>query len=297
MSRTFFTWCTALLLTIGVCQNAEAVLINFEDSLAGSFITNEYISEGIIFDGTWVHGGSTRASPPNWISGEEYTNNNLNPNPITGYFVTPNDPSKNAATNYLSVSAIYVDSDTVTTLDVYDINGTLLASVSRSGSGILSVSQTNIHKFAFYHNNYGYSGIDDIIGFDNVTFNDVTEVTTSVSMIGFFQPVDMNGVMNVAKSGKSIPLKFQLGTDPMPGFEVSITSVGIDCESAETSGTDAIEVYAGGSGLQYLGEGYWQWNWKTPKAYANTCQMLTLTPIADGQTFTPAILQAKFSFK
>ena len=124
-----------------------------------------------------------------------------------------------------------------------------------------------------------------------------TNYVPSCDLTGFFQPVDMNGVVNLAKAGQGIPLKFQLGVDPMPGFEVSVTSVGIGCEPDGATGPDAIEVYAGKSGLQYLGDGYWQWNWKTPKSYAKTCRMLTLTPVADGYTFTPTTLQAKFKFK
>ncbi len=60
------------------------------------------------------------------------------------------------------------------TLDVFGLDGLLLASLSRTGRGILSISQANIHGFVFYHNNYGWNGIDDIIGFDDIVFNDVT---------------------------------------------------------------------------------------------------------------------------
>jgi hypothetical protein len=43
------------------------------------------------------------------------------------------------------------------------------------------------------------------------------------------------------------------------------------------SGSDAVEEYASGSsGLQNLGDGYYQYNWKTPKTYANSCKTLRL---------------------
>ena len=32
------------------------------------------------------------------------------------------------------------------------------------------------------------------------------------------------------------------------------------------------EVAAGGSGLQNLGDGFYQYNWKTPRGYAGTCR-------------------------
>jgi hypothetical protein len=41
--------------------------------------------------------------------------------------------------------------------------------------------------------------------------------------------------------------------------------------------TDALEEYASGdSGLQNLGDAYYQFNWKTPKTYANSCKTLKL---------------------
>jgi len=40
---------------------------------------------------------------------------------------------------------------------------------------------------------------------------------------------------------------------------------------------DAIEEAASGSsGLQYNGDGYWQFNWKTPKDDASTCRTIHL---------------------
>ena len=43
------------------------------------------------------------------------------------------------------------------------------------------------------------------------------------------------------------------------------------------------EVAAGGSGLQNLGDGYYQLNWKTPKTYADSCKTLKLD-LGDGVT-------------
>jgi hypothetical protein len=45
--------------------------------------------------------------------------------------------------------------------------------------------------------------------------------------------------------------------------------------------TDAIEEAASGSsGLQYNGDGYWQFNWKTLKNNANTCRTMYICSIA-----------------
>ena len=53
----------------------------------------------------------------------------------------------------------------------------------------------------------------------------------------------------------------------------------------EAGPTDAVEDYAGESGLQYLGDGNSQFNWKTLKDYAGQCRMLTLE-LSDGTTLT-----------
>jgi hypothetical protein len=55
--------------------------------------------------------------------------------------------------------------------------------------------------------------------------------------------------------------------------------------------TDAVETYTNASGLLYLGGGNWQFNWKTPKAYAGQCRIMTLM-LSDGST-----QPAEFQFK
>jgi hypothetical protein len=54
---------------------------------------------------------------------------------------------------------------------------------------------------------------------------------------------------------------------------------------------DSVETYSGGSGLQYIGDGYWQYNWKTLKSYAGQCRTLLLRT-ADGNE-----VYANFRFK
>lgn len=100
---------------------------------------------------------------------------------------------------------------------------------------------------------------------------------------GFLGPVDGN-VLNKAKAGQTIPVQFRLldgNGNPISTSSsfVSLTSAGTTCSASEPN--DAIEQYSGGSGLQYLGDGYWQYNWKTAKSYAGQCRILYLT-LADG---------------
>jgi hypothetical protein len=93
---------------------------------------------------------------------------------------------------------------------------------------------------------------------------------------GFFQPIDMTAV-NIAKAGQSVPVKWRL-TDANgvaisdPASFVGLYSFGNTCESGTPS--DEVETYSGSSGLQYLGDGYWQFNWKTPKTYAGACRTM-----------------------
>jgi uncharacterized protein DUF4082 len=109
---------------------------------------------------------------------------------------------------------------------------------------------------------------------------------------GFFSPVD-NDILNVAKAGSTIPLKFRVVdangapiTD-LAGATVNATSLACDLGTT----TDQIEEYAtGGSGLQNLGDGYYQFNWKTPKAYARSCKTVTIM-LGDGGSHS-----AEFSF-
>jgi hypothetical protein len=96
---------------------------------------------------------------------------------------------------------------------------------------------------------------------------------------GFSSPVDSAPTVNVAKAGQDVPLKWRV-TDasglPVTNLSnVSVIVVSVSCSLGST--TDALEEYASGnSGLQNLGNGYYQFNWSTPKTYANSCKTLKL---------------------
>jgi hypothetical protein len=56
---------------------------------------------------------------------------------------------------------------------------------------------------------------------------------------------------------------------------VGVTVDNLICPLGTT--TDQIDEYtAGNSGFQNLGNGYYQFNWKTPKTYAKSCKTLKL---------------------
>jgi hypothetical protein len=99
--------------------------------------------------------------------------------------------------------------------------------------------------------------------------------------------VDNQTTINSAKAGQSVPVKWRLtdsAGNPIsdPNSFYGLTSVSTTCGSFAATSTDAIETYTGSSGLQYLGNGYWQYNWATQNNYANSCRVLTLK-VRDGQ--------------
>jgi hypothetical protein len=117
------------------------------------------------------------------------------------------------------------------------------------------------------------------------------------SFEGFFNPIDNPPILNKANAGQAIPVKWRV-TDmdgqPVsdPASFVSITSYRVLCETLEAESANIVDEYAAGSlGLQYLGDGWWQFNWKTPKTYAGQCRIMKLT-LSDQKEYT-----ASFSFK
>ena len=159
---------------------------------------------------------------------------------------------------------------------------------------------------------FSYTPNPDFSGTDSFTYmaNDGTEdsavatatITVSsvpdIAVTGFFSPVDM-GLVNVAKAGQTVPLKFRLTDESGAGLQVpGFVFSGNIVQSGSTTGGDEIEQYvSGASGLQYLGDGYYQWNLQTSKAWANTSRALTASFTAPGYAFDNAQLVVQFRFK
>jgi hypothetical protein len=118
-------------------------------------------------------------------------------------------------------------------------------------------------------------------------------VQVSYDFRGFFTPVD-NNILNVANSGQAIPLKWQLldyAGNPVTNLSsVAVTAATLTCALGAT--IDLLEEYAAGaSGLQNLGNGFYQFNWKTPTSYAKSCKTMKLD-LGEGTART-----ALFQFK
>ncbi|HET7036389.1 MAG TPA: PxKF domain-containing protein [Thermomicrobiaceae bacterium] len=121
--------------------------------------------------------------------------------------------------------------------------------------------------------------------------------TVTYQFSDFASPLD-GGVLNVAKPGQIIPLKWLLtdanGAPVTSLSSVSVSAVSLSCAVGTTQ--DQVEGYAtGASGLQNLGDGYYQYNWKTPKSYAGSCKTLRLD-LEEGSSTSPAYHTAAFKF-
>jgi alpha-tubulin suppressor-like RCC1 family protein len=113
--------------------------------------------------------------------------------------------------------------------------------------------------------------------------------------VGFSQPVDNGGVYNVAKAGSNIPLKWRLLSESgapitnLASASVSVSAIG--CQGGGPS-DQVEEVAPSASGLQNLGNGYYQLNWKTDKSWTG-CKQMRLSLAGEG----PITHNALFTFK
>jgi hypothetical protein len=112
--------------------------------------------------------------------------------------------------------------------------------------------------------------------------------SVTYQFVGFSNPIDGSGVVNVAKAGQVIPLKWRLlDAAGVPITSLTAATVNVASLTCSLGATeDNVEEYAtGNSGLQNLGAGYYQFNWATPKTYAGSCKTLQLD-LRDGITRT-----------
>ena len=105
---------------------------------------------------------------------------------------------------------------------------------------------------------------------------------------GFYQPVDVGGVLNTVKGGSTVPLKFEVfrGTEELTATSAikSFTQTKIVCDGS--SPTDEVEVTTtGGTSLRYDATGgQFIQNWQTPKS-PGSCYRVTMTT-QDGSTIS-----------
>ena len=88
-----------------------------------------------------------------------------------------------------------------------------------------------------------------------------------------------NGVLNTVNAGQSIALKWRLtdvnGAPIATVANVRFTVTQLNCTSYSAGGQVAEQVIRG-SALQNLGNGNYQYDWKSPTSYGNSCKVLAL---------------------
>lgn len=122
-----------------------------------------------------------------------------------------------------------------------------------------------------------------------------TYTVNAWTLSGFYQPVDMGGVLNTVKGGSTVPLKFELFAGPTEltdtAFISGFSATKVNCVTGAP--TDAVEVLAttGGTSLRYdTTAGQFVQNWKTPTT-KGACYAATMTT-NDGSAIT-ALFQIK----
>jgi hypothetical protein len=108
---------------------------------------------------------------------------------------------------------------------------------------------------------------------------------------GFRPPINNPPVLNTAKAGSTIPVKWQL-PDGHGGFISdlgAITSIRfqqVNCSNISTTLTDPVETTAtGGTGLRYdFTANQYIYNWQTSKSWAGNCYVLLLK-LNDGKQY------------
>ncbi|MGN7149381.1 PxKF domain-containing protein [Arthrobacter sp. SAFR-179] len=113
----------------------------------------------------------------------------------------------------------------------------------------------------------------------NSTTVEQTYTVKAWTLKGFYQPVDMNGVLNTVKNGSTVPAKFEIfagDTELTDPSLAKFTAKQVACSLL--SPIDDIETTAtGNTSLRYdATSGQFIYNWKTP-AMAGSCYTLTMT--------------------
>ncbi len=138
----------------------------------------------------------------------------------------------------------------------------------------------------------GAFSIIGVSGAVTLMVNGVTQALTpgedvvgnSWQFVGFDSPVKNGGAFNATKAGQTIPLKWQVfdaaGKAVTTISSVSLSTQTVSCTTGVPVGV-VTQLAGASSDLKNQGKGKYHLNWKTPKDYAGTCQVLRLD-IGDG---------------
>ena len=278
-------------LFMGAIRSTEAPL-GITEALVSVTVNTSPTGRGFTVDGT----SYTTSQNFSWVPGSSHTIAVATPQGSGGVRYVWSGWSDGGAISH-AVSPTSNISYTVNFATQFQ----LTTAVSPSGEGGVTTNPSSSDGFyndgvtvqltASANNNYQFSNWSgDLTGSTNpnsLTINAPKSVTAifvpmTYTFDGFFSPVENPSVLNLAKAGQSIPVKWRI-TDPRGGpisdplsFK-TFTSYSVSCSNLEGNPESAIEEYSpGDSGLQYLGNGYWQFNWKTLKSYARACRRMIL---------------------
>ena len=105
-----------------------------------------------------------------------------------------------------------------------------------------------------------------------------------IKFSGFFSPINNPPTINTVKAGAGVAVKYRLQrlvNGQLVPIDDTTSFVSVTATQETGGGTcqgdpDAIEIFTGNSGLQYLGDGNWQFNWSTKKTYSGKCFRMNL---------------------
>jgi hypothetical protein len=147
-----------------------------------------------------------------------------------------------------------------------------------SGGCVITLNSTGVRTLAAT-----YGGDGSFTGSVSPGAAHQVNGASSFAFTGFFSPIDMpqTGVIvwNTSKAGQAIPTKWALTLNGTPVSDphsfVELMSYPVSCSTGTGNIETAIEEFApGNTGLQYLGNGNWQFNWKTSSTYKGTCRVM-----------------------
>jgi hypothetical protein len=121
------------------------------------------------------------------------------------------------------------------------------------------------------------------------------KVSVTLTMAGFYQPVDMGSTINTVKAGSTVPFKFEIfaGTTELTSTTFNGNPIGaftakkVACTGGTEDPIEQVVTATGGTVLRYDStSGQFVYNWQTPKTPAGACYDTTFTVTADGSTLT-----------
>jgi hypothetical protein len=122
----------------------------------------------------------------------------------------------------------------------------------------------------------GFKTVDCVDGEANISG---VNYNIAYAFSGFGSPVANPPELNIANAGQGVPLVWYLADvngDPVTSdVYATLTAVTFECLTGITP-DNAEESAPGSSGLQNLGDGNYQFNWKTPKSYTESCKTMKL---------------------